>query len=140
MDYIKKSVKQLIDKHETTDPYRLAQAMDIDVEEFPFRRIKGLILEIAGNVTIVLNSKLPDWLKRVVLAHELGHQQLSPRRMGYFFMAENTFMESRVEYEANRFTVELLTLGENPESDESMEHFAARVGLPKEMMRYKIIK
>ncbi|WP_027364936.1 ImmA/IrrE family metallo-endopeptidase [Desulfotruncus alcoholivorax] len=140
MDYIKQSVQQLINKHETKDPYRLARAMGIDVDEFPFRHIKGLILEIAGNVTIVLNSKLPEWLKRVVLAHELGHQQLSPQRMGYFFMIENTFMESRVEYEANRFTVELLTWGEEPESDESMEHFAARVGLPKEMMRYKIIK
>lgn len=140
MDYIKQFVKQLIENHETNDPYRLARAIGIDIDEFPFRRIKGLILEIAENVTIVLNSNLPEWLKRVVLAHELGHRQLSPQGMGYFFMAEHTFMESRVEYEANKFAVELLTWGEEPEFDESMEHFAARVGLPVEMMRYKIIK
>ncbi|SFR03326.1 ImmA/IrrE family metallo-endopeptidase [Desulfoscipio geothermicus] len=140
MDYIKQFVKQLIEKHETNDPYRLARAIGIDIDEFPFRRIKGLILEIAENVTIVLNSNLPEWLKRIVLAHELGHRQLSPQGMGYFFMAEHTFMESRVEYEANKFAVELLTWGEEPEFNESMEHFAARVGLPVEMMRYKVIK
>jgi len=140
VDYIKQSVKQLVEEYETSDPYRLAQAMGIDVDEFPFRRIKGLILKIAGRVTIVLNSNLPEWLKRVVLAHELGHRQLSPQGMGYFFLAEYTLMESKVEYEANKFTVELLTWGERPEIDETLEQFAARVGVPVEMMRYKVIK
>ena len=137
--YIKKSVKQLIEEHETNNPYRLAQAMGIDVDEFPFRRIKGLILEIAGMVTIVLNSNLPEWMKRVVLAHELGHRQLSPQGTGYFFLTEYTLMESRVEYEANKFAVELLTWGENPEIDETLEKFAIRIGVPVEMIRYKII-
>ncbi|NPV74543.1 MAG: ImmA/IrrE family metallo-endopeptidase [Pelotomaculum sp.] len=140
MDYIKRAVKELVEEYETSDPYRLARLMDIDVDEFPFRRIKGLILEIAGKVTIVLNANLPEWLKRVVLAHELGHRRLSPHGMGYFFLTEYTLMESRVEYEANRFTVELLTWGEESELDESLEHFAARVGVPVEMMRYKVIK
>jgi Zn-dependent peptidase ImmA (M78 family) len=139
VDYIKRAVKELVEEYETSDPYRLARLMGIDVDEFPFRRIKGLILEIAGKVTIVLNANLPEWLKRVVLAHELGHRQLSPQGVGYFFLAEHTLMESRVEYEANRFTVELLTWGEEPELDETLEHFAARVGLPVEMMRYKVI-
>lgn len=112
MDYIKRAVKELVEEYETSDPYRLARLMNIDVDEYPFRRIKGLILEIAGKVTIVLNANLPEWLKRVVLAHELGHRQLSPHGMGYFFLTEYTLMESRVEYEANRFTVELLTWGE----------------------------
>jgi Zn-dependent peptidase ImmA (M78 family) len=139
LNYIKQSVEQLIKDHETRDPYRMAQAMGIDVDEFPFRRIKGLILEITGKVTIVLNSNLPEWLKRVVLAHELGHRQLSPQGMGYFFLAEHTLMESKVEYEANRFTVELLTWGEEPEIEETVEHFAARMGLPVEMMRYRVV-
>lgn len=140
VDYIKHSVKKLVEEHETGDPYRLARFMGIDIDEFPFRRIKGLILKIAGRVTIVLNSNLSEWLKRVVLAHELGHRQLSPQGAGYFFLAEYTLMESKVEYEANKFTVELLTWGEEPELDETLEHFAARVGIPVEMVRYKIVK
>lgn len=78
-------------------------------------------------------------MKRVVLAHELGHRQLSPQGAEYFFLAEYTLMESRVEYEANRFTVELLTGDEEPELNETLEQFAARLGIPVEMMRYRII-
>lgn len=44
-----------------------------------------------------------------------------------------------MEYEANRFVVELLTAREELEPEESLEQFAARVGVPVEMMRYKII-
>jgi len=140
VDYIKRSVKQLIEEHETNDPYRLAQAMGIDVDEFPFRRIKGLILEIVGRVTIVLNANLPERMKRVVLAHELGHRQLSPQGMGYFFMADYTLMEPKTEYEANRFAVELVAWGESPTIDETLEGFAARVGVPVELMKYKVIR
>jgi len=139
LNYIKQSVNQLVNEYKTNDPYRLAQEIGIDIDEYPFRQIKGLILEIAGMITIVLNSNLPDWLKRVVLAHELGHRQLSPQGAGYFFLAEYTLMESRVEYEANKFAVELLTWGENPEIDETLEKFASKIGVPVEMMRYKII-
>lgn len=83
-----------------------------------------------------LNSNLPEWLKRFVLAHELGHRKLSPGGVGYFFLAETTLMEPKVEYEANRFVVELLTAREELEPEESLEQFAARVGVPVEMMRY----
>jgi len=139
VDYIKQYIKQLIEQHETKDPYRLARAMGIEIDEYPFRRIKGLILEIAEKVTIVLNSNLPGWLKRVVVAHELGHRLLSPRGTGYFFLAEHTLLDSKVEYEANRFTAELITWGEEQGIDETLEHFAARVGLPVEMMKYRAI-
>ena len=134
VNYIEQSVKQLVEENETNDPFRLAKAMDIEVDEFPMRNVKGMIIEVAGKVTVVLNSKLPAWLKRVVLAHELGHRQLSPQGAGYFFLAEHTFMESKVEYEANRFAVRLLTWGEEPEPGETLEQYAARVGLPMKIV------
>ncbi len=139
MNHIARSVKQIVEEFGTNDPYRLARMMGIDIDEFPFRRVRGLILDIAGKVTIVLNSNLPEWLKRFVLAHEIGHRLLSPQGTGYFFLAEHTLMDTDVECEANRFAVELLTWGEQPEQDETLEHFAARVGMPAEMMRYKAI-
>jgi len=134
VNYVKNSVKHLVKEYETNDPYRLARAMGINVEEYPFRRIKGLILEIAGRATIVLNSNLPEWLKRFVLAHELGHRELSPRGIGYFFLAEQTLMETGAEYEANRFAVELLTFSGKPEPGETLEQFAARFGVPKDLL------
>lgn len=140
MDYIKRAVAQLINEHETRDPFRLARALGIDVDEFPFRKIKGMIIEIGEKTLIVLNSLMPEELKGLVLAHELGHRILSPRGAGYFFLTEYTLMETKVEYQANRFMVELLTGDKDPEAGETLEQFAARLGMPAEMMRYRIIK
>ena len=140
MDYIRETVECVVQEYGTRDPYRLAQAIGIEVDEFPFRRIKGLIIELFNQTIIILNSNLPDWYKRLVLAHELGHQQLSPQGVGYFFISEYTLMESKVEYEANRFAVELLAGGQEPEVDETLEQFAARVGVSVEMIRYKVIR
>ncbi|HHY99223.1 MAG TPA: ImmA/IrrE family metallo-endopeptidase [Firmicutes bacterium] len=139
-DYIQRTIECIVQEYGTRDPYRLAKAMGIDVDEFPFQRIKGLIIEIVNRTIIVLNSNLPDWYKQLVLAHELGHQQLSPKGAGYFFISGYTFMESKVEYEANRFAVELLAGDEEPRLDETLEQFAARVGVPVEMMRYRVIR
>lgn len=138
-EYINQSVQYLVSEHETNDPYRLTRQMGIDVDEHPFGRTRGMVLEIAGHVTIILNSNLPEWLKRVVLAHELGHLVLSPGGKGYFWITEHTLMESRVEYEGHKFAAELLTWEEVPEEDETLERFAARVGVPVEMMRYRVI-
>ena len=138
-EYINQSVQHLVSEHETNDPYRLARQMGIEVDEYPFRRIRGMMLNIAGQVTVILNANLAGWLKRVVLAHELGHLILSPNGgKGYFWISEHTFMESKVEYEAHRFAVELLAWGEVPEEDEGVEQFAARVGVPVEMVRYRV--
>ncbi|NPV54673.1 MAG: ImmA/IrrE family metallo-endopeptidase [Firmicutes bacterium] len=139
MDYIKQTVTELINEYGTSDPYRLAQAMHILVDEVPFHDIGGLTMELAGQSTIMINSNFPDWHKRFILAHELGHRKLSPRGAGYFFVSEHTLMGSKVEYEANRFAVELLT-GQEPEAGETLEQFAVRVGVPVEMMmRYKSV-
>jgi len=47
-------------------------------------------------------------------------------------------MESKMEYEAYKFAVELLTWEEVPEEDETLEQFAASVGVPVDMMRYRV--
>lgn len=140
MHHIGQAATYLLDQSGSHDPYELAKFLGISVEEFPFKKIKGMIIKLDGQVNIFLNSNLPDWYKRFILAHELGHQQLSPQGAGYFFISECTLMESKIEYEANRFAVELLAGDQEPEIDETVEQFAARVGVPVEMMRYRVIR
>lgn len=97
-NYISQAVQYLVGEQETNDPYRLARQLGIQVDEHPFRgRIRGMVLNIAGQVTVILNANLPGWLKRVVLAHELGHLVLSPKGYGYFWLAEHTLMESKTD-------------------------------------------
>lgn len=140
-DYISNSVKEIIEEYGTNDPYRIADELGIVVDEFPFRRIKGMVIKIAEKVTVVLNSNIPEWMKRFILAHELGHHELSPQGIGYFFLTEHTLMETKAEYEANRFAVELLTFSCEPEPGETLERFAARFGVPKDLLaRFKAFK
>ncbi|GAB6172037.1 ImmA/IrrE family metallo-endopeptidase [Paradesulfitobacterium aromaticivorans] len=135
MHYIQRAVRELVDEYSTQDPFTLAKEMGIQVFYYPFRKVKGMVIEIGAHKMVGLNSELPERLQRVVLAHELGHYTLSPAGVGYFFTSEHTLMESKVEYEANRFAVELLAGDADPEEGETLEQFAARMGVPWEMIR-----
>jgi Zn-dependent peptidase ImmA (M78 family) len=79
-----------------------------------------MVINILGRNIIALNSRLNNYGQRLILAHELGHFALSPRGTGYFFISENTLMESKFEYEANRFAIELLAGDEEPDDGESI--------------------
>ncbi|WP_298203114.1 hypothetical protein [Desulfosporosinus sp.] len=45
----------------------------------------------------------------IKVSHELEHHVLSPAGTGYFFISENTLVETRIEYYTNRFAIEFLT-------------------------------
>lgn len=139
MHYIRQAVNDLVCTWETRDPYRICEYLGIEVDQYCFRdNIKGLTIRVSGRTLVAINSMLPRQWKRFVLAHEIGHNQLSSKAAGYFFLSEHTFMEPLIEREANRFAVELLAGHDEPMRDESMERFATRVGVPLEMMRYRI--
>jgi Zn-dependent peptidase ImmA (M78 family) len=63
---------------------------------------------------IAINSALPEPWKRFVLAHEIGHLQLSVKGAGYFFLSEHSLMLPLVEREANLFAIEFLVGGKQP--------------------------
>ena len=95
-----------------------------------------MVIRIADRMCIVINSALPEPWKRFVLAHEIGHLQLSTKGAGYFFLSEHTLMLPFVEREANQFAVELLVGDEQPYWGETAGQFAARVGVPVKMVEY----
>lgn len=135
MDYIRQKVERIVNENMTNNPFDLAQSLGLSVYFSPFSKIKGMIISAFGRKIIIVNSLLSEEMQRFVLAHELGHHELSPSGSGYFFIAENSLMESKIEYEANRFAVELLAGDEEPEEGETVEQFANRLCIPSEMIR-----
>lgn len=135
-DYIKQLVKDMVKEHGTTNPYQLARCLGIEIDVFPFRRIKGVILNNTSDVLIVLNENMPEHEQKAVLCHELGHYALSPPDASYLFITTHTYMNTKYEYEANRFMVELLTYDEEPDIDETLDRYAMRIGVPFEIMKY----
>ena len=77
IETIADTVKQLQNKYDETDPFRLAKAMKITVKLRPMGIYegccKGFFLISRRMKHITINSDLPELLQKVVLSHELGH-------------------------------------------------------------------
>lgn len=110
-------VKNLASRHNTRDPIRIAKALNIEIKYVPFKETKGFFIKCMRNKYIVINSHLDEFSQTVVLAHELGHQQLHSSRRDILqfekgvwqFHDESIFdVNCILEREANKFAAELL--------------------------------
>jgi len=91
------------------DPFEIAAMLGVLVEYDRMGSLKGYYSYMNRCRLIVINEKLSERLKKVVCAHELGHDRLhyntarvSPLR------DEGLFSSAKPEIEANRFAAELL--------------------------------
>ena len=90
------------------DPYDIANALGINVNERPFKKQKGLYTVIERNRFIFIKEDLHPIMKKIVLLHEIGHDQLH-RKEALAFHEFNLFdMEGcHMEYEANLFAAQI---------------------------------
>ena len=72
--------------------------------------LKGMYTHILGRRYAVINSSLDERTKRIVCAHELGHDRLHRPLAGDFRLREFVLykMNERPEYEANIFASHIL--------------------------------
>ena len=108
-DIIKRA-RQLVRYSETSDPFRIARDIGIEVHYENLGKQKGMYAFIKRNRFIVINNQLDERTQRIVCAHELGHDQfhreLAKNKWLQEFMIYN--MGQRTEYEANVFASEVL--------------------------------
>lgn len=107
---IERLAEELKRRYRTADPDELAEALGIHVYERPdFSQLLGLYAVVRGRRCVFLNAALGDRERRVVLAHEIGHDQLH-REEAEAGMPEFSLshMDLRTEYEANVFAAHLL--------------------------------
>jgi Zn-dependent peptidase ImmA (M78 family) len=111
---------RLVRRCATRDPFEIAEDIGIDVLFCKdFGPLKGMYRVIKRNRFIFINEDLPEWLQRIVCAHELGHDQL------HRHLAKNNpiqefmlyDMRSKPEYEANIVAAEILL-----DNDELLEY------------------
>lgn len=124
----------------SSDPLDIAGYFGLKVMLFPFEVLRGFILTVSGQTLIAVNSNLVKQEQKAVLAHELGHYLLSPRGFGYFYIISSTNLDIKIEHEANLFAVGLLTYGQKPEINESLESYAKRLGVPDDLKQYLSIQ
>lgn len=92
----------------TRDPERIAEALGIIVMDVNFEKQKGIYKVILRNRFIFIKSDLSEVMRRIVLLHEIGHDQLH-RRLADVFQEFQIFdMRGNVmEYEANLFAAQI---------------------------------
>lgn len=138
-EYIQRQVASLIKEHGTRDPEQLAVALDIGIKYANIGSLKGLYTEILGNRFIVINETLQDPERRIILAHELGHDRLHRHMIDSVLQETMLYdMTSQPEYEANLFASELLI--DKTEADQltkegaTIEQLAAHFGVSTQMV------
>ncbi|PFR11193.1 hypothetical protein COK10_10615 [Bacillus anthracis] len=110
---INNTVKHLCKKHNTTDPFELAQFLDIHIFFHDLHEeINGFYKYEKRNKFIAINSNLSSTMQRTVCAHELGHAILHPNANTPFLRKNTLLSVDRLEIEANTFAA-LLLIDEN---------------------------
>lgn len=110
-DEIYKKTRSLIRRSETRDPFRIAKEQGIMVRFCDnWTSLKGLYTIIKRKRVIIINSNLPEYLRKIVCAHELGHDMLHRHLAKQEALREFMLydMTCRPEYEANMVAADLL--------------------------------
>ncbi|WP_395318949.1 ImmA/IrrE family metallo-endopeptidase [Fructilactobacillus frigidiflavus] len=108
MERMNKTVKSLTEKFKTSDPFLLAELLDIDVQWWNFKEEpKGDTINVLGSPIILLNDDLKySDEKYFVCAHELGHAIEHVELANYYI--SNKRVKNQYEYQADSFAKELL--------------------------------
>ena len=106
---IPRRVANLIKKHGTSDPYELADHLQIRVLfRHMDKSIQGFFIRALRRKFIIINASMPRHVQRQACAHELGHARLH-KGWGYYFIVNHTFFTpGKFEREANEFAWYLL--------------------------------
>ena len=107
-DNIIRRADALVRSTGTRDPERIAEALGIIVMDVNFEKQKGLYKVILRNRFIFIKSDLSEVMRRIVLLHEIGHDQLHRRLADEFREFQIFDMRGNVmEYEANLFAAQI---------------------------------
>lgn len=106
---IQLKVLNLIKKHGTNNPFKLAKKLNIEIIFDDLGEVRGLFKRILKRKFIFINSELSEFDQMLVCSHELGHAVLHASS-NYQFLIDNTSILrlSKIENEANLFASYLL--------------------------------
>ena len=145
IDYISKTANDLAHKYQTRDPYEICGALGVRV------RLKDLGTGIKAYYfyqshirSIVLNWRVCESVRRILAAHELGHDRLHKEiALLKGFQELDLFCKAQpTEYEANLFAAELLVddtalLGLLNDRERSFFDVAVELGVPAALLDFK---
>ena len=106
-DYVRKKALAYRRKFNTSDPFKLADALGIEVMICDIGSRLGCYMYLKRSKCIWINESLEGNERTFVMAHEVGHAILHPKENCYF-LRNQTLLNTKIEREANTFAVEFL--------------------------------
>lgn len=142
MNKIRKSVRALVSKYDTCEPFLLCDYCGIITQSIPLPEgTYGLYLKAYGLQFVFISRILNGALSRVVCAHELGHAILHPDTNSLYLTEKTLFSKGRLEAEADIFAAELLISDEDITDRfyecETAEGLAHRLSVPEKYVELK---
>jgi Zn-dependent peptidase ImmA (M78 family) len=146
IEYICREVARLVAKHWERDPVRLARDMGVIVLYQNLGHgdsaCKGFYIRKSRKHVVVINDNLSYIVKKIILAHEIGHIILKHEEMGAYHAFHLYDRTSRFEFEANLFAAELLmedgdVIDVLKDADLFFESAARTLNVPPEMLDFK---
>ncbi len=117
MNKIEHSVKQLIKKYGSADPFYICEKMGIiTVDRDLPEHINGFTVTMEEIPFIILNTALNYFNRRITAAHELGHIILHGTTNTVQLSLNTSFCISKFEKEADCFAAHLLLAFESDET------------------------
>lgn len=106
---ISATVKNLVDRHDTCNPFRICKELEIIVVFGDLgNETRGLIKKYKRSYIICINSRLSEAEQLQTCAHELGHYALH-KQVNTLFMKTCTYLKTdKYEIQANEFADLLL--------------------------------
>ncbi len=99
----------LVTTYSTTNPETIIKHLDIQLKTAPLTTFKGMYAHILRTRFIVVSDSLNFVERKIVLAHELGHDQLHSGCIGAFSDGSNfSYHSHKREVDANYFSAQLL--------------------------------
>ncbi len=136
--------EELVRTYHTRDPFALAEMAGANLYCEPLGSLQGMYSVICGRRCIFYNQDLSLAEAKLVVAHELGHDQLHRDTITEFgILKEHTLLDltAITELEANRFAANLLLSDKNVlnmwKNDYTDNQAAAELNVPLEIFLLK---
>lgn len=104
---IKNIVYSLVEKNQENSIINICKNENIEIIESEIRSVEGICINCFDDKFIVLNDSLSPLTRDYVTGHELGHAKIHDDDLMYLKNI-SSYNSSRLEYEANYFSVCLL--------------------------------
>lgn len=117
LEDINEVIDRLVKEYGTRDPFRIAKSKGIIVIEENLENIYGYYHRLKRIQFLHINKYLSDRNKIFTCSHELGHAILHPNENTPMLRDISFNNESKIEYQANYFALQLMMDGSHREYD-----------------------